>query len=415
MNSHTLLVANTRQTLRRFRALLGALVVGMALLVASAAVVGSQVVAGARTLDSDSSLTSIELLGVAPSGTPRELTPESLEEIRALQGAVEVVGAASVGVSLSDPQGGETGDTAFDGVFWAMPRFSWSQPPVVEAASGWSADNVLGPGQALLPSTYLGEDLSPLVGKTLTLEYTRRTGSQAGVPELMTIEVVGVFDNTDPKRDGDSALYLDVGDFERVYASLLGASDGRVPASGSYNAGWVKAASVADAERLAQELTDLGYYVNAGGGEANLPPALAVLQQVNAVIAVSLGLFGVGIGMTLAGTWSHLRRWDVGVLTSLGWSSREIMRTYLAELAIVGLAVGAVAAAVGTVLTVVTGVVAHETALLGSGPTPLLAWPPVTWLLGVVVAVPAALLLGAFVRVLRLSRTEPDDALRRID
>lgn len=420
MNSGGLLKANTRQTLARFRAILGALIVGMALLLASASVAGATIAADAGRLDSESELSTIELLSVAPSGTPKPLTPAALSAIRSLSGVDSAIGGGSVGASLSYVRGGgpgarSAGEQAFSGVFWAMPRFEWSQPPVISSSAGGAGDEDLSAGEVLLPNSYLGSDLGDLVGADLALEYTIRTGESEGTSATMTVRVVGVYDNLSPRRDGDSALYTSERDFQFLLAALRGVPGGEVPADFTYAAFWIKAASVADANRLAQALTADGYYVNSGGSVEALPRALGLLKQINSGLAVLLALFGVGIGMTVAGTWSTLRRWDVGVLTSLGWSPVQILRVYGAELAIVGAIVGGLAALLGTVASAALSLLAAGQTLAGLQFESQVVWPPVPWLLGTLLGAPIALVLGAMGRIVRLSRIEPDDALRRPD
>ena len=420
MNSGSLLKANTGQTLARFRAILGALVVGMALLLASASVAGATIAADAGRLDSESELSTIELLSVAPSGTPKPLTPAAVLAIRGLSGVDSAIGGGSVGASLSYVRGGgpgapSAGEQAFSGVFWAMPRFKWSQPPVISSTAGEASDEELSAGEVLLPDSYLGSDLADLVGADLALEYTIRTGENEGTSATMTVHVVGVYDNSSPRRDGDSALYTSERDFQFLLAALRGVPGGEVPADFTYTACWIKAASVADANSLARALTDAGYYVNSGGSDEALPRALGLLKQINSALAVLLALFGVGIGMTVAGTWSTLRRWDVGVLTSLGWSPLQILRVYGAELAIVGAIVGALAALLGTVASAALSFLVAGQTFAGVQFESQVVWPPVPWLLGILLGAPIALVLGASGRIFRLSRIEPDDALRRPD
>lgn len=420
MSARTFVRANARQTVVRFRASLAALAIGMSLLVASASVVGELVVAGARSLDTDSGLSTLELFDVSPSGPATPLTQAAVSRIRALPGVRAVVGMSSVGTSLSYHSGGGMGaaaaaDQAFAGAFFALPRFAWSQPPVGRKATGVAVEGALGAGQVLLPDRYLDVDLTPLVGASIGIEFVRATGKHEGVPATMRARVVGVFDSSSPRRDGESALYVSDADFRLMFAALLGAPDATVPADATYSSCRIKAATVADAGRIARELTAQGFYVKTASDAQALPRALGALRQVNTLIGVTLALFGIGIGVTLAGTWSRLRRWDIGVLTSLGWTSREILSSHCLELTAVGFVVGGVAGGVGAVLTVAGGLVTHLHPILGLAQPHLILLPSVTWLLGALVAVPVAFVVGALPRLVRLSRIEPDDALRRSD
>jgi ABC-type lipoprotein release transport system permease subunit len=415
----SLLRANTRQTLARFRALLIAIAVGTALLVTSAAVAGASITADAHALDTASGLTTLELLSVAPSGIPTPLTEAAIASIATLPSVDAAIGAGSVGGSLTYVEGGGTGasaaaDQAFAGAFWAMPRFVWSQPPLIRSDNS-GEEPALAPGEVVLPNTYLGVSLAPLVGAKITLEYTVATGKDHGMGATMPLRVVGVFDNSGPKRAGDSAMYVSDSDFRRLLSALAGLPGGRLPADFSFESCWIKTASVADANRLAQELTTAGYFVSRGGSETALPRALGLLQQANLILSVALAGFGIGIGVTIAGTWSNLRRWDVGVLASLGWSPGRILASYTTELAIVGGIVGVAAAALGTLLSVGTSLALQSTTVLGIPLPPGVAWPPWLWVVGIVVGAPVVLMAGAAPRIVRLGRIEPDDALRRPD
>jgi ABC-type lipoprotein release transport system permease subunit len=334
-----------------------------------------------------------------------------------MPGVEAVVGAASVGTSLEYLGGGGPGaaaasQDAFAGVFFAMPRFAWRQPPIIAPSD---AEETLGQGEVMLPSSYLGTDLRQLVGASLRLEYTVRTGEAEGTSATKDVRVAGIYDSTSTRSDGESALYVSESDFQALLAALVGSPGGTLPEDHVYSAGWIKASSVAEANTLATALTKAGYYINSGGGIDALPRALQALEQANALLALLLAIFGLGIGVTMAGTWSGLRRWDVGVLTSLGWSSGQILRVYATELALVGVVVGASAVVLGTLATAVLSLLLAGQTVAGFQLESTLVWPPITWLVAIMLGSPIALVAGGSVRVLRLCRIEPDVALRRVE
>ncbi len=133
------------------------------------------------------------------------------------------------------------------------------------------------------------------------------------------------------------------------------------------------------------------------------------------ILAVALAGFGIGIGVTIAGTWSSLRRWDVGLLASLGWSHGRILAGYTAELAIVGGIVGVGAAGLGTLLSVGASLALQSSDVWGIPWPSVVVWPPWLWVLAIVAGAPLVLAVGAAPRIVRLGRIEPDDALRRPD
>lgn len=376
-------------------------------------VVASAAARSAQRLDSGSSLSVLELMSVSPAGEPTQLTPASIADVSSIEGVDEAVGAGGVGVSLSmssedaasvSPEALE----ALAGGFWVVPRFTWNQP----AHLGTLDEATLAPGEMLIPSTILGVDTSTLVGRTIIVEFTRAVGPGQGVAESMTMRVAGRYDAQSPRASGPGSVYVSRRDFSTMFAALLGARGGQVPPDAVFPVAWVKTASIADADRVAAQLSMRGFYVNSGGDQAQLSPTLQLLRQGSLVGAVLLALFGAGVGAGMANTWSQLRRWDVGVLASLGWSSRQVAQTYGTELLVVGAGAGLSSALLGSALTFLLGAFLRGRTIAGlafEGP----AVPPWPWLLGVLMVPPLVLLLGAVPGVTRLTRLQPDDALRR--
>lgn len=420
MNSWSMVRANIRQTIIRFKALFVALIVGTALLAAAAAVVGGAVGKTANELDTKSALSVLELSTTGPAGNPEPVTQQALDRIRTMPNVEDVVGVSSVGSVLSYVSGGgerarDAAEGGFSGVFWALPRFAPAQPPIVKTAGSWDGGAELPEGGVVLPNTYLGADLTTLVGASLKMESTQATGPGEGTATYRDLVVVGIYDNQSPLRDGESAIYLRDSDYSAVLAAQLGAPGGKVPSGTAYMTGLVKATSVANASELATRLTAEGFYIMTPATAESLPRAISALRKVNVAIALLLAAFAIGIGTTLGSTWSRLRRWDVGVLTSLGWSRRDVSRAYLLELLVVGLLVGCTGAVTGVLLSLVAGPLLVGVADLGLDLSGGPVVPPVGWLLGLAVCVPLSFALGATLRIIRLATTPPDLALRRTE
>lgn len=408
--------ANVIQTLKRFHLLLMAFGFGVVLLLVSATLAGSVISDTAMRLDESSELSAMELLSVSPAGEPRQLTRGALDEIRALPGVERVTGAASVGAVMEQlPETAAPGlEDAFDGVYWLMPRFPWSQPPLMDTLDG-GFEAELRPGQVLMPSTSMGVDMRGIVGSTVDVEFTRRVDQGQGAPETTRLTVVGLYDVKSPRMAGEGAAYVAQEDFELVFGALLGAPRGVLPADVVFPKAWVKVANVEQAHAVARQLTEAGFYIQSGGGVESLAPALSTLRQANGIGLVVLLLFGLGIGASLSGTWVQLRRWDVGLLTSLGWTPGLILRAYAAELALVGLAVGFSASVVAGGISVAASLLLRGKTLLGMEIGDGAVAFPWMWLALQVLGIPLVFVLGALPKLGRLIQTPPDDALRRPD
>lgn len=411
--------ANARQTLVRFRFPMVVAGTVSAALVVATAVVGSAVVDAGDRLNTASSLSVIELSSVSVAGEPEPVTVSAVESIAALPGVERVTGVSSVGSVLEFVSGGGQGAEqsaadGFAGVFWALPRFPWSQPEAILARAGWSDADGLAPGEVMLPDEALGVDLTSLLGARVTLEYTRATGPGVGSPEYRELSVVAFYDQASTQRDGEDGVYLGAADFDAVFAASLGSPGQHPPASATYQSALIKATEIASAAGLAADLSAAGYLVVNQVDDPALPRIVQLLSSLASLLAMLLGAFSVGIGVSIAGTWAKLRTWDVGVLRALGWSPRDIAQTYGIELAVVGVGVAVVGVIAGAVASIVFGVVVAGHTVLGVEFQGVVI-PSVPWIGVVVLGLPVALLLGAALGLARLVRIEPDVALKRTD
>jgi putative ABC transport system permease protein len=411
--------ANVRQTAGRFRISLIAAGTAAAALVLVTAVGSSAIQGTANHLNAQSSLSVVEISSVALAGEPEPVTVSAIDAIAALPGVESATGVTSMGSVLTLLSGGNDGaeQTAIEGlagVFWVLPRFSWSQPEPTVVEDGWSDAVGLASGEVMLPDESLGVDLTPLLGARLQLEYTRATGPSEGAPEYRELTVVAFYDHQSSRRDGEDGIYLGKSDFDAVFAASLGAPGAQPPMSGTYQSGVIKAADISAAVALAAELSSKGFLVVDQADDPALPRVIQFLNAIGPVFGIVLGLFALGIGVSIVSTWAKLRRWDVGVLRALGWSPWDIVRNYGAEIGLAGLGVAAAGVLVGTGASLLLGVVMRGQTVLGivfEG----VVFPPVLWLGAVVLGLPFALLVGASTGLARLVRIAPDVALKRTD
>lgn len=398
---------NLSVTVRRFRSLLVALGVGAGLLLSMTGVVRSAT-ESAVSLNTDSSLSILEVPAQDKQGQNPPLTGAAIKRMTALPGVEQAFPYAQFGLTVTDAHGADRG-----GVLWATPRIRWVQPSVVSPAA-WAGSRPLNPREVIVPDTYMGESYASLVGQTVTATYMLKTGAAQGEGRQMALHVVAAYDNSSPGGDGESAMYVDPETFRTLALASVGVASANSSADVPYSAVYLKARTSGELENLQKSLSAMGFRSsNLATAAHDLPGLIGLMQRALPVLASVLLLLGGGLGAALASTWGHLRRWEVGLLSALGWSRRRIAATLGGELLLVGLVTSAAAVLLGSVGGLIWARVSPGAGLLPVGSVP--AIPPLTWLVGVLLGLPLVMLVGGVARVLRLSRIEPAVALRRRD
>lgn len=412
MNGGALLRRNMRETLVRFAPILTALGLGAVMVLAASGAIGGAVSQSASALDTSSALSVLQLDSVDPRGPAKPLTGKAIAAMRVIPGVQDVRPSAQFGISIAGDPG-----TSTAGAFWATPRAPWVQPRVTTTVPGIAANHLPVDDEVYLPDSHPGAATSALLGKRLTIQYTKATGPSQGEAAETTVRVIGLFDNSTPGADGESAIYISDSLFRTLLSAQLGLAAGiSVPDGYAYPTVYVKASSTRDVASVQAALAGMGFNAQSLAARAQeLPGVLQLVSRANDILGAVLLVFCVGVGLSLGGTWSSLRRWDVGVLASLGWSRVRILRSYTAEILVVGLIVGLSSAMSGCVASVGLGLglAGHE--LTGAKFADGVTLPPPAWLVSVVVGVPLALVLGSAPRILRLAGLAPDLALRRSD
>ena len=412
MNGRALLRRNLRATLAQFTSILAALSLGAVVLLTVAGTLGGAVSRSASALDESSALSVLELDSVAPRGPTKPLTGRAIASIRHIPGVQDVRPSAQFGISIVDDRA-----STLTGAFWATPRVPWVQPRVTTAAPGVTPDHVLAGDEVYLPDTHLGSTTRALLGQQLTIQYTKATGPSQGEAAVAAVRVIGLFDNSTPGADGESAMYVSDVLSRRLLSAQLGLpSGGSVPQAYAYPTVYVKVWSTRDVARVQAALVRMGFNAQSLAARAQqLPAVLELVARMNDILGTLLAIFCVGVGLSLGGTWSSLRRWDVGVLAALGWSRTRILGSYTAEVVIVGVVVGLGASMLGCLASMLIGLGLAGRDVFGAefagGP----ALPPTSWLAAVIAGIPLALVVGSAPRVLRLAGLPPDVALRRQD
>jgi hypothetical protein len=332
--------------------------------------------------------------------------------MRRIPGVQDVKPSAQFGISVV----GDPGLSAA-GAFWATPRVPWVQPRVTVAFPGIPTDHALADDEVYLPDTHPGTTSTSLLGKRITIQYTKATGPSQGEAVEATVHVIGLFDNSMPGADGETAVYVSDSLFRTLLSAQLGLTQARpIPDGYAYPTVYVKASSTDRVAPVQSALVRMGFNAQSLAAQTQeLPGVLRLVSRLDDVLGAVLLLFCVGVGLSLGGTWSALRRWDVGLLASLGWSRARILGSYTSEIFIIGLAVGLGSAVLGCLVSQALGLALSGHELLGATFSGGLVLPPPLWLIAVLVGIPLALMVGSVTRLLRLASLAPDVALRRRD
>lgn len=409
MNSRMLVRRNLAVTLRRFGALMAALAIGAGLLLSLTGLVRSASESAAG-LDKDSSLSVLEVPAQDKQGVNPPLTAAAVQRLAAVPGVEEAIPYAQFGFTATDDEGVDRG-----GVLWATPRVRWIQPKIV-APAGWEPSRTLQPGEVIVPDRYLGESYTSLVGRRIMANYVLKTGAAQGEGREIALRVVAAYDNSAPGGDGESAVYVDSQTFRTLGLAAAGVASSQSTAKIEYTTVYLKTTSSAQLAPVQKALSEIGFRsANLAAAASDLPGIMGLMQKALPFLASALMLLGAGLGASLASTWGHLRRWDVGLLSALGWSRRRIAGTFAGELVVVGVLASATAVLLGIAGGLVLSAVLKGSGSVLAGASGVAATPPLGWLAGVLVGLPAVLLVGGIVRVLRLAALEPDVALRRRD
>lgn len=389
--------------LTRQRALVVLTALFVALLLLCNGVIGAGVSRYAQTIQYQSALNLIELSSTAASAR-QELTDQTLAPVASMPGVVGVHPWFQVDLALSDDTDWPQPDLN-PGSLWATTVVPGLVPPVLLGAI---PPEGLSGNQIALPHTVEGGDLDRLVGKTVTMEYTKVTGQGQGEPVRKRFSVVAIVDNSTPGEAGPQASYLNPGT-----AAELARSSGAAGGSALvYSNAYVQVAEPSLVPAVQSELSAQGFAVSSVGEQLrSLSGLFRVLGLAGWISGVLLLLVCLAVGGAMGSAWIRQRTRELGLLKAIGWSGRRILSALMLELAAVG-----AAAAVGGVVLGVLASLAGTTVISGLklDLLPVDPWglPSLGLLAAAVVAVPLCVALGGLRSALRAVRIDADDALR---
>ncbi|MFJ2818243.1 ABC transporter permease [Streptomyces sp. NPDC087294] len=357
------------------------------------------------SLQSGSGLRQIDVQNVGDTGdTARRLTAANLDAIRTIPGVESV--EPSLNASFTVGKDGE----GFPVLLYANLARPSVLPPLKESVR----DKVfpLKQGEIVLPATVDGEDLSDLLGKTVTAEYTRRTSQNQGTGATAHVKVVGI---SDPQwqLDGPSAAHAAPSEVQAWAAARAGESTGHFLATEGYNSATVVAKSQDQVSSILKALTTEKYFaVSVRDRVSELPGILGLFQWLSKGLLALLAVVGVLAGLGIGGAVIRTRTREVGVLRTLGYTRSEVFCAFFTEIGILALATGVLSAALGAVLggssAVALATLEEFQQQLPGG----WVFPPVWQLTATVVLSVAAVLIGALRPLWRAAALDPVTVLR---
>jgi|GEM_PF-2790616 len=379
--------------------ILGGLAFGVAILVAEAA-------GGTYSELSDrSSLTLISVSAQSAATTPTPITPQVLQELRSFPHVVAVYPWVQTGLSVED--------NATPVIVWATA----TAPELVpQCLSKYPCPSVLDDHSIVLPASVNGYDMTQLAGSSVTFSYEQlvaRNGSDMqGATKNVNLHVVGFYDPADAKVDGLAAAFVSLDNAVAWQAAYKGMTPSQFTAAG-YDQVFLKADSAQDASAVVGELAAHGIAGTSYFALTHeLPQALRLIQSFSLMLGCALLMVCALVGTSLGSGIALSQRRVVGLLKAMGWTTPQVARSLLGEVALLGLLVGVIAVVVGFLVGFgVMAALGGRTFGWLTIPTQF-ALPSPWWVVGCAIGPPLATAMGALFRVLRTASIAPDDALR---
>ena len=236
-------------SLRRQRSLLLLMVLFVTTVLISNGLVGAGVSKYADSVQYRSALNLIELSSVAASAR-LQLDDETLKGAGTIDRVTGVYPFAQIDLALSDTA--DWPDVATNpGSLFATPLVPGLAPAVVAGALPPAG---LGPGEIALPRDVPGGRLDGLLGKKVTMEFTRQVSTGRGEPARRVFTVVAITDNSTPGAAGPTPSYL----AQDTLFGLIRASGASGTGPLSYTTAFVRTANPDDVPRVQRALAGDG-------------------------------------------------------------------------------------------------------------------------------------------------------------
>jgi putative ABC transport system permease protein len=347
-------------------------------------------------------LRSIEILPRRETPGGAALTLSQLERVRSVSSVSEVEPTmqATFGIKTSDIPGALLHGTKL------RPSLS---PPVRKSVRPDVFP--LKEGEVLLPGTVQGMDLTELLGKTVDVSYQRTIGASSGTGAHDRVLVVGTYDPSWQLEGADAAFVSD-SQLIRWASSVAAVPEGRLLETVGYDKATVLTSSSSHVSDVLKRLQAMGFTATSLEQQfTELPSVLRLIHAVSRVFVVVITAFLVLASSALSSSLVRQRTREIGLLKSVGYTSRSIIRMFLLELGTIGLVFTFLGIAGGAVLgSVAAGILAGNPDL-----TPYVnARQGPSWeVLAVLILLPTvAVVVGGLRSSVRGALLEPSVALR---
>jgi putative ABC transport system permease protein len=395
---------NTGLTLRRSKSFGLFVVAGVAFALLCDSLVGQAAGAAEHQVRESSIMRTIEVSNFGVS-KPVPLTTSRMTRISQISGVTSVRPWIQAGCLVV------AADVDVAGALWATPAMPAGQPPVV--ASARPEPLTLKDNEVILPAHVENVELNALVGKEVTIEYTRRIAAEAGEAAYLKLRVVGVYDETVGGRDGPAAAYLS----EQTVLRLAAAREGVTPETFGRNLGYpkviVETRDAGAVPAIQQELSGQGYNASSIQTQLDaLPPAMSFLRTLGQITTGALLVMCLLAGLSIGAGLVRARLRQIGLLKALGFSDLRVARLFAFELTSFGLLATGAGLLVGGIGFIVAQYSLAGESFLGVPMAGDLSLPSATGIAVLFLAPAAAMVIGAAYPLWSAAKISPDLALR---
>lgn len=375
----------------------------VALLLVLDGVIGAGVSRYARSVQGQSALNLVEISSVG-AGATAKITTQALDDIETIPNVTEVHGWTQLDLAITNESDWPDMDVN-PGAVWATPIVPGLEPKVV---AGAIPNSGLLDGEIALPDRVPGGSLRKLVGKTVTLEFTKLLSTGVGEPSRREFVVRAIVDNSTPGKEGPAASYVSAGVLNEMFQESATAATG----GEQYTSAYVRVARPDDVPAVQRELSRRGFAVSSVADQlSSLGGLFRILSWASKGLLIVLVGFALLIGGSVGASWVNQRRREVGLLSALGWTRRRIALAAVLEALTLGLVAVVGGVMVGSLLSLIA------TALVSGRQLEVLPVDPWSWpswqMVGLaMLLVPICLIMGGFRSGVKAVRMDADVALR---